>query len=170
MKFLACSMILFALSISATSQVRVQTKKQKPVYQADRDLVLEKQAYTRSASIEKYLSAEAKKELESVIRQLIELLAKDIPDFDIEQFVEKAVRRNFRNISAEQSNLAKLYVLAKTAEMIASQDSDSMGDLSDAESLRLQVMMEEASALMYTLSQVMKKASSTQDSLVQNMK
>ena len=47
---------------------------------------------------------------------------------------------------------------------------DSMCDLSDMTSLRLQMTMDRRSKFISTLSQIMKKISTTQDILVQNIK
>jgi hypothetical protein len=47
---------------------------------------------------------------------------------------------------------------------------DSMSELGETESLRLQMAMDRLSKLMETLSNIMKKLSDTGDSIVQNMK
>ena len=47
---------------------------------------------------------------------------------------------------------------------------DGMSDMSEMTSLRLQMMMDRRSKFISTLSNIMKKLSSTQDTLVQNLK
>lgn len=50
------------------------------------------------------------------------------------------------------------------------QNLDSMSELSETESLRLQMLMDRRSKFVATLSNIMKKMSATSDSIVQNMK
>jgi len=170
MRFLICSTILFVFGFSAHSQVRVKTNQEQQVRRAERNMVLENQAYTRSSSIGNYLVPTTKKELEAISHQLVVSLAKDNPDFDIERFVAKKVNGKYRNLSTEQSNLLQLYVLADAADMISNNKLEGMGELSEMTSLRLQMTMDRRSKFISTLSQIMKKVSSTQDMLVQNIK
>jgi hypothetical protein len=51
-----------------------------------------------------------------------------------------------------------------------SQQLDGMNEMSEMTSLRLQMTMDRRSKFISTLSQMMKKISTTQDTLVQNMK
>ena len=170
MKFLISCMILFVFGSSVHAQVRVKPKQQQQVYKAERNMVLENQAYARSSSIEKYLSPTTKKELETISHHLVVSLTKDKPDFDIERFVAKEVNRKYRNLSTDQSNLLQLYVLAEAADRISNKKLQDMGELSEMDSLRLQMTMDRRSKFISTLSQMMKKVSSTQDTLVQNIK
>ena len=50
------------------------------------------------------------------------------------------------------------------------QNLDSMSEMSETESLRLQMVMDRRSKFMATLSNILKKMSNTSDSIVQNMK
>ncbi len=170
MRFLLCSMILFVFGFSAHSQVKVESKQDQQVYKAERDLVLENQAFTRSSSIEKYLSPTTKKELETISHQLVVSLTKDNPNFDIEGFVANKVDGKFRNLSTEQSNLLQFYALAEAANKISNKEFESMGELSEMTSSRLQMTMDRRSKFISTLSQMMKKISTTQDMLIQNLK
>jgi len=52
----------------------------------------------------------------------------------------------------------------------ASQSKDSLGDMSQEQSLRLQTAMDRRSRAMQALSNVMKKASATDDGIISNMK
>ena len=47
---------------------------------------------------------------------------------------------------------------------------DSMSEMGEKESMRLQMAMDRMNKMMATLSNIMKKMSSTQQSIVQNMK
>lgn len=170
MKFLISCMILFVFGSSVHAQVRVKTKQEQQVYKAERNMVLENQVYTRSSSIEKFLSPTTKKELETISHQLVVSLTKDKPDFDTEGFVAKEVNGKYRNLSTDQSNLLQFYVLAEAADQISNKKLESMGELSEMTSLRLQMTMDRRSKFISTLSQMMKKISTTQDMLIQNTK
>jgi hypothetical protein len=50
------------------------------------------------------------------------------------------------------------------------QKLDGMNEMSEMTSLRLQMMMDRRSKFMSTLSNIMKKISTTQDTIVQNLK
>lgn len=52
----------------------------------------------------------------------------------------------------------------------AKSDLDSMGEMGEMESLRLQMAMDRMSKMMSTLSNLLKKASETQQGIVQNIK
>jgi hypothetical protein len=170
MRFFICSIILLVVGFSAHSQVRVKTQQEQQVRRAERNMALENQAYTRSSSIENYLVPATKKELKAISHQLVVSLTKDNPDFDIERFVAKKVNGKYRNLSTDQSNLLQLYVLADAADKISNHKLEGMGELSEMTSLRLQMTMDRRSKFISTLSQMMKKVSSTQDMLVQNIK
>jgi hypothetical protein len=163
-------MVLLVFGFSAHSQVRVKAKQEKQVSKVERNMALEKQASARSSSIEKYLSPRTKKELEAISHQLVKSLTMDKPDFDIGRFIEKEVNGKYRDLSTDQSNLLQLYVLADAADKISNKELDDMGELSEMTSLRLQMTMDRRSKFISTLSQMMKKVSSTQDMLVQNIK
>ncbi len=49
-------------------------------------------------------------------------------------------------------------------------DLDSMGEMGETESLRLQMVMDRLNKMMSTLSNILKKMSDTQNSIVQNLK
>jgi hypothetical protein len=64
-------------------------------------------------------------------------------------------------VSQSEINLAKEKV---------KNDLDSMSEMGEMESLRLQMMMDRQSKFMSTLSNIMKKISETQNSIIQNLK
>jgi len=170
MRFLICGIVLFVFGFATHAQVRVKTKQEKQVYKVERNMALEKQANARSSSIEKYLSPRTKKELEAISHQLVKSLTMDKPDFDIGRFVAKEVNGKYRDLSTDQSNLLQLYVLAYAAEKISNKELEDLGELSEMTSLRLQMAMDRRSKFISTLSQLMKKVSTTQDMLIQNIK
>lgn len=75
-----------------------------------------------------------------------------------------AERERLRALQAESRNKQE----AVKAELKAK--LDSMNEQSQMNQIRLQMMMDRRSKLMSTLSNIMKKISSTQDTLVQNLK
>lgn len=89
---------------------------------------------------------------------------------------------DFLNLAAEKSELAVelLQLAAKhdfefTDEELSEADLDSVAggttdEMSDEMRLQLQLTMDRRAKFMQTLSNMMKKISSTQDSIIQNMK
>lgn len=80
-------------------------------------------------------------------------------------------------IRAEQLNASYVPVAGQptNAELDASidqmqSDLDSLSEMGEMESLRLQMAMDRISKMMTTLSNIMKKASETQSSIIQNVK
>ena len=89
---------------------------------------------------------------------------------------------SFKTLAGIKMNNMIRYNLAKTvntpvsaAESKAIQDSlkgkiDSMNDMSEMTSLRLQMIMDRRSKMISTLSNIMQKIAATQDTIVQNLK
>ncbi len=63
-----------------------------------------------------------------------------------------------------------LYEAAGDLESAAKKDLDSMSELGETESLRLQMAMDRLSKMMTALSNILKKIDSTSESIVQNLK
>ncbi len=80
-----------------------------------------------------------------------------------------AVTRQFPGMTPEQQD--RMAFLALTAAVEADQElRESMGDLSNETSLKLQTYLDRRSKLMSTLSNLMKKYSETSDSIISNLK
>ncbi|HYL09605.1 MAG TPA: hypothetical protein VEU31_02620 [Candidatus Acidoferrales bacterium] len=84
------------------------------------------------------------------------------PQTDFEKLAASGVRKNFPRLSAQQTDVLVFVLLKQTA--------DSMSEMSETESLRLQMAMDRRSKFMATLSNILKKITETSDSIVQNLK
>jgi len=85
------------------------------------------------------------------------------------------VKSQFVGLSEQQSNLLSFYIQDDVAQVLVAQEDlkgklDGMNEMSEMTSLRLQMMMDRRSKFISTLSNIMKKISTTQDTLVQNLK
>ncbi|MEN8118575.1 MAG: hypothetical protein ABFS16_16450 [Bacteroidota bacterium] len=150
------------------NQIRV-TKK------VDHNVRLEQNAFIRSHKIDGLLTPDVKKQLDKITQELFNKMVSETNSVDYDSFVKTKLRRNFKNLSEEQSNLLEFHVLSEVAQIISDQDElesklNNMNEMSEMTSLRLQMTMDRRSKFISTLSQIMKKISSTQDSLVQNIK
>lgn len=70
--------------------------------------------------------------------------------------------------AADSLSFLLLYEASRSLQ--AKSDLDSMSEMGEMESLRLQMAMDRLSKMMSTLSNLMKKMSTTQDAIIQNMK
>ena len=119
----------------------------------------------------------ATRKLDQVIRELLVRLASKSENVDPYDFVQQEVHRKFVQLTIEQSNLLSFYVLAEVTRIITVPDElkgkldiESMGGLSEEISMRLQMMLDKRSKVIRPISNIMKEISSTQDTLVQNIK
>jgi len=145
------------------------------VREVHRDLALEQTASARTRRLAALLQPEAKAKLDLATRALLAHLAADSENADPYAFAQQEVRSKFSQLSGEQSNLLSFYVLAEVARILSDPDElkgklDGMNEMSEMTSLRLQMTMDRRSKFISTLSNIMKKISTTQDTLVQNLK
>ena len=147
----------------------------RAVMVVNRNIALEQSAVARKQRIDSFLQPATKVRLDQVIRKLLSCLASGPENVDLFAFVQTVLHRSFPRLSIEQSNLFSFYVLAETARLLTVPDElkgklDGMNEMSEMTSLRLQMMMDRRSKFISTLSNIMKKVGTTQDSLVQNLK
>ena len=140
-----------------------------------RDFALEQAAMARNHRLAALLQPEAKAKLDLATRALIAHLASGPEDADPYAFAQQEVRSKFPQLSGEQSNLLSFYVLAEVAQILSNPEElkgklDGMNEMSEMTSLRLQMMMDRRSKFISTLSNIMKKVSTTQEAVVQNLK
>lgn len=140
-----------------------------------RDFALEQAAMARNHRLAALLQPEAKAKLDLATRALIAHLASGPEDADPYAFAQQEVRSKFPQLSGEQSNLLSFYVLAEVARILSDPDElkgklDGMNEMSEMTSLRLQMTMDRRAKFIETLSNIMKKSSTTQETLVQNIK
>lgn len=96
---------------------------------------------------------------------------------DLPKFVEAIAALRNPNLagtaSALQDGIKDFYLTMETmSDVITSlrADIDSMSEMGEMESLRLQMAMDRLSKLMSTLSNILKKMSDTSESIVRNLK
>jgi vacuolar-type H+-ATPase subunit I/STV1 len=103
---------------------------------------------------------------------------KDLNEWIVDEMTRHESSRNIRNetIDSEPQHGVQCRPGGQVAEILKSiadglQDNlDSMNELSEMTSLRLQNLMDRRSRYIETLSNIMKKVASTQDALAQNLK
>jgi hypothetical protein len=83
-----------------------------------------------------------------------------------------SLKLRFPRSSPEETDVLAFYLLGLLASVESGTrgKQDSMNEISEMNSLRLQMTMDRRSKFISTLSQMMKKMSTTQDILVQNIK
>jgi hypothetical protein len=138
-------------------------------------LTLEQTALVRTNRIKSLLQPGARAKLDPVTRELLAHLASGSENVDIYSLVQHDVRSKFARISDAQTDLLSFYVLAEAARILRGSDEleakrGGMNEMSEMSSLHLQMTMDRRSKLIQTLSNIMNKISSTQDTLIQNLK
>ena len=147
----------------------------QPVRPIQRNFSLEGEVFARSARIDAALQPQIKSKIELIARKLLDQFSRAKDEPDAYAIVQSEVHLVFPQLTPRQSELMSFHALAETARMItdrgnARQRPESMNELSDSTSLRLQMMMDQRSKFMSTLSNILKKISSTDESILQNMK
>jgi hypothetical protein len=141
----------------------------------ERDVKFERAATARYRKIDALLQPEAKRKLAAASSKVLKSLAKNSNSVDPLELVRAQVEAQFVDLSAYQSDLLSFYVLDDVAQLLVVQDDlkgklDGMNEMSEMTSMRLQMMMDRRLKFISTLSNIMKKISTTQDTLVQNLK
>lgn len=140
-----------------------------------RDLGFEQQVLERQAQQAALMRPEAKKKLSIAAHAVLSRLAAKPEESDVTAVTTEEVNRQFRGVAGPQSDLLNFYVLAEMSRILTNgkegnDQMDNMNEMSEMSSLRLQMMMDRRSKFISTLSNLMKKISTTQNTLVQNMK
>jgi hypothetical protein len=143
--------------------------------QQDQDVTLEKSAFSRKKRLGVMLKPSARMKLDLAAKKLVTSLARHPERVDPYALVRREIGNGFGRLSIDQENLLVFYVLAESAAIISGREqirggAESMSELSEMGSLRLQMAMDRRSKFMNTLSNMMKKVSATRDAVVQNMK
>jgi hypothetical protein len=145
------------------------------VHEVCRDFTLERAALARAHRLTAFLQPEARAKLHLATRVLLAHLASGSENVDSYTLAEQEVRSKFAQLSGKQSDMLSFYVLAEVVRILQVPDKlkgelDGMNEMSEMTSLRLQMTMDRRSKFISTLSNIMKKISTTQDTLVQNIK
>lgn len=171
------SAMLSAIMLLAGMPVMAQPVRTTATYpdsiQVRRDLALEQAARTRARTLAASLRPEARAKLDLAARAVLAALESGRGNSDPDPLVRREVRSRFGRLSTEQADLFSLYVLARVAGYLSNpEDLSGNGSdgISETTALRLQGMMDRRSKFMSTLSNLMKKTSDTQKSVIQNLK
>jgi len=140
-----------------------------------RNHTLERKVFDRTGRISARLQPKTRKALDQTAQKLLERLVSTPQKRDLYADAQQEIHKNFPRISRDQADLLTLYLLGEVAKVLADPDKlrerlDGMNELSEMTSLRLQMTMDRRSKFIATLSQIMKKIATTQDTLVQNIK
>lgn len=164
-------------SLEQMSDQNDQGAKSTPSPQSgvERDVKFERAAAARYRRIGALLPPEAKRKLAAASRAVLNSLAKNSNSGDPLLLARAQVETQFVGLSEHQSDVLSFYILDDVAQLLAVQDDlkrklDDMNEMSEMTSLRLQMMMDRRSKFISTLSNIMKKISTTQDTQVQNLK
>ena len=154
-----------------------------------RDVELERAISERYNKVMNLLPQEAKRKLAMASRVVLDEIVKRPEPTNLENIVHTEVNRRFSGLSPAQSDLLNFCALADVAQYAARRldggqkkanletaadktknDLDSMSEMGEMESLRLQMAMDRQSKMMSTLSNILKKISGTADQIIQNIK
>ena len=176
MKRMAVVTIGLLAGVPAFGQVTpAVTQRPQVKYEMRRDLTTEQAVFAKSDEIGATLQPTARIKRDQAAKRVRTQLATAPGNVDPFVLAQQEVRRQFGAISEDQANVLSFSVLAEATRAQKAHDgapdsSDSMTEMSDAQSLRLQMMMDKRSKVMSTLSNMLKKVSDTQSSLTQNIK
>lgn len=159
-------LMLFCLALIVAWPLTAQTGRTKSTIsvkesEVNRDFELEKAVQDRSRRLSALMQAEAKAKLDLATRAVLTGLAASPGNADPHTVARREVRGRFPRLSSDQADLFTFYVLAAAADRISS---------GEIRALRLQNDMDRKSKFIQTLSNIMKKISATQDTIVQNIK
>jgi len=175
--FLLVTIILLVSSTALAQSNRVTPSTPTPVAarEVHRDFALEAAVQDRSQKIAAFIHPKSKAKLDSAARALVRRLAKDSKNEDPLPLAKQEVLNRFDRLSAEQLNLLSFFVLAEASGLLPQPDQSKeklsgVSEMSEMTSLRLQMLMDRRSKIMSTLSNILKKISTTQDMIVQNLK
>ena len=169
MNWLIVLLVLLLPPTQSLAQIKL-VEPTKPAYKQEivRDLRLEQEVSLRAQKLVRYLEPEALKKLDRIAQAL---LRKTFDGAEVDYYLttQRMVRASFAKTSQEQADLLTFCALSSLLDDLKGK-LDGMNELSEMTSLRLQMTMDRRSKFISTLSQMMKKISTTQDILVQNIK
>jgi hypothetical protein len=144
-------------------------------YDLRRDLATERSVFAKSDEIGAALQPTARIRRDQAAKRVRSQLSMAPPDADPFVLAQQEVRRQFGPVREDQLDVLSFSVLAEAVRGQKTTDGarnskDSLSEMGEAESLRLQMAMDRLSKLMSTLSNELKKASETASSITQNMK
>ena len=173
--FVILAMVLLAGLRALAQSSPATASPPRAVHELRRDFTLEQTAFARTHRLTPLLQSRVGAKLDLVTRGILAHLASGSEKVDPYTLAQREVRSKFVQLSSEQSNLLNFYVLAEVARILTVPDQlkvklDSLNELSETTFLHLQMMMDRRSKFISALSNIMKKISTTEDTLVQNLK
>jgi len=174
-RFIVAILVLSSIpSMAQTSQAAPEYRR-GPVHEVQRNFTLEKAVLARSRRLEAFIQPGDRVKLARATRAVFNRLASGGDHADPYVLAQQELRSRFARLSAEQSDLLSYYILAGVARLLShpeqwKENLAGMNEMSEMTSLRLQMMMDRRSKFISTLSSIMKKIATTQDTLVQNIK
>lgn len=174
-RFVILAIVLLAGLPALAQSSPATASPPRAVHEVRRDFTLEQTAFARTHRLKSLLQPGARAKLDLVTRRLLSHLASGSENVDLYALAQQEVRSKFAQISSEQSNLLSFYVLAEVARILTVPDElkgklAGMNEMSQTDSLRLMMMVDRGSKFIETLSTIMKKISTTEDTLVQSLK
>jgi hypothetical protein len=140
---------------------------------ATRDLTLERAVSMRNASLSTEMHGEAREKLDLAARAVLADLSTGPQDADPDALARQQLQARFGRLSTRQADVLSFYVLARVVSLLsdpAELERNQSAHASEMASLRMQMMLDRRSKLMSTLSNLMKRTSDTQKSVIQNIK
>lgn len=138
-----------------------------------RDAALEKAAAARARRLAAILQPQVRARLDLAAGKVLKYLSTGPGRIDPEQVARRDVREGFPGLSEAQADLLTFYVLAEATEQLTRLDTeqkDGKSSMSQQNAMRLQMALDRRSKFVQTLSNLMKKITTTQDTLVENVK
>ncbi|MCP4176307.1 MAG: hypothetical protein GY756_00905 [bacterium] len=176
MKKITITTIFFLAGFSVLSQSKpVTVTPTLTKHKIQQSSALKQTEIVRIKKIQAFLQPRTKAKLNLIIRELHNHLISGSKNTDFYAIARQEINQKFPKISKNQSTLLCFYVLGKVELMLAHYDNrnkklNNMNEMSEMNSLKLQMVMEKKSKLLSTLNSIMKQISNTQDALVKNIK
>jgi hypothetical protein len=173
------TVLLFSLPLLAQTKSTTKTLSITE-REVDRDFSLEKAAVDRTGKLKGLLEPEARVKLDFITLEMLALVVTGSETDDYNSLARQRVRGKFDRLSTSQFDLFSFYVLAEVCRILRHPENlrnmmvglglDGMDGMSEMTSLRLQMTLDRRSKFISTLSQVMRSISTTQDTLIRNIK
>ncbi len=163
--------LIFSLPLLAESKF-ITTNRTFTIDKVQRNLTLEQHVSVRAKKIGLQLQPKTKKKLNTISQRLLRQLISSPSNIDVYSLTQRLIQKEFPKISDEQTDVLTVYTIGGLVGLMEKKlnGKDDRSEMSEMTSLRLQMTMDRRSKFISTLSNIMKKISTTQDTLVQNIK
>jgi len=173
-KFLNKAILIASLAV-LTKRVAIMARTYFVKHKIGKDYILEQIVFDKSRKLKSLIQQETMTKLEAIIQRILARLASGNKDVDFYHHVKQEVQSNFYRLSEEQSNLLSFYVLAEITRILTVREElesrlNGMNEMSEVTSLSIQMIMERRTSFIKLLSNIMVNITSTQDTLIQNIK